>query len=290
MNPDAYMPYYGATFEAALKGYSAQVKWAYLAACWHYWHHTHCEGLPADDEYLRSVCDCSLDQWARVRGVIFSGLPFFHIDASGKYQQKGCREIYIECRKAYDSVLERSRLGVEARKAALEQPKVEPEVKPGVIPKVEPDDNLRLNPGYNQSESESESVQKSTVPDGTEKKRGGASFVKPSREEANLQAAKIGLPPPELDAWFAYYESNGWRVGRNPMKCWRAAMQTWLCNFRKGTYEHRNQNNSRHPAASSRDAGTCKPVSSIAEAAVRKQTAEMERLLAQAKNRAQPVT
>lgn len=29
------------------------------------------------------------------------------------------------------------------------------------------------------------------------------------------------------DKWFAYYESNGWRVGKNPMKNWKAAIRTW---------------------------------------------------------------
>jgi len=27
--------------------------------------------------------------------------------------------------------------------------------------------------------------------------------------------------------WYNHYESNGWRVGRNPMKDWRAAIRTW---------------------------------------------------------------
>jgi hypothetical protein len=27
--------------------------------------------------------------------------------------------------------------------------------------------------------------------------------------------------------WFDYYKSNGWKVGRNPMKDWKAAVRTW---------------------------------------------------------------
>lgn len=34
--------------------------------------------------------------------------------------------------------------------------------------------------------------------------------------------------------WFDYYTSNGWRVGRNPMKDWRAAIRTWERNGRNG--------------------------------------------------------
>ena len=29
------------------------------------------------------------------------------------------------------------------------------------------------------------------------------------------------------DHWLAHYQSNGWRVGRNPMKDWKAAVRTW---------------------------------------------------------------
>lgn len=31
-------------------------------------------------------------------------------------------------------------------------------------------------------------------------------------------------------AWFDHYSSNGWRVGRNPMKDWQAAVRTWERN------------------------------------------------------------
>jgi uncharacterized protein YdaU (DUF1376 family) len=52
-------------------------------------------------------------------------------------------------------------------------------------------------------------------------------FVKPSREEMNLHAAKIGLPSTEVDAFVNYYESNGWKVGKNKMVSWKSAMSGW---------------------------------------------------------------
>lgn len=30
-----------------------------------------------------------------------------------------------------------------------------------------------------------------------------------------------------VDKWYAYYESIGWKVGRNPMKDWKAAVRKW---------------------------------------------------------------
>ena len=36
--------------------------------------------------------------------------------------------------------------------------------------------------------------------------------------------------------FFDYYESNGWRVGKNPMKNWKAAVRTWESNH-NGTHK-----------------------------------------------------
>lgn len=54
-------------------------------------------------------------------------------------------------------------------------------------------------------------------------------FVKPSLEEvvAYCRERGNGVDPA---AWLAHYESNGWRVGRNPMKDWKAAVRTWEHN------------------------------------------------------------
>lgn len=38
---------------------------------------------------------------------------------------------------------------------------------------------------------------------------------------------KNGVDPQQ---WFNHYVSNGWRVGRNPMKDWKAAVRTWEKN------------------------------------------------------------
>ena len=35
---------------------------------------------------------------------------------------------------------------------------------------------------------------------------------------------------PDADGFFNYYESNGWKVGKNPMKDWQAASRNWIKN------------------------------------------------------------
>lgn len=54
-------------------------------------------------------------------------------------------------------------------------------------------------------------------------------FKKPSLEEVKEYCLerKNNVDP---ERFLNYYESNGWKVGRNPMKDWRAAVRTWERN------------------------------------------------------------
>lgn len=52
-------------------------------------------------------------------------------------------------------------------------------------------------------------------------------FKPPSFEEVKLAGAKSGLPFVQAESFFNYYESNGWKVGKNPMKSWLAALAGW---------------------------------------------------------------
>lgn len=54
-------------------------------------------------------------------------------------------------------------------------------------------------------------------------------FIKPSLEEVQ---AYCNERQNNVDAqrFIDYYESNGWKVGKNPMKDWKAAVRTWEKN------------------------------------------------------------
>lgn len=52
-------------------------------------------------------------------------------------------------------------------------------------------------------------------------------FVKPTKNELLDEAKRIGLPENEAERFEAFYESNGWKVGRNKMKSWKHAMAGW---------------------------------------------------------------
>lgn len=54
-------------------------------------------------------------------------------------------------------------------------------------------------------------------------------FIKPSIVELKNYMLEIGMADIS-EKWFDYYESNGWLVGKNKMKNWKAAVRTWKNN------------------------------------------------------------
>lgn len=67
--------------------------------------------------------------------------------------------------------------------------------------------------------------QKKVVPNGTAPTR----FVKPTVEEiANYCTERCNNV--NAQKFYDYYESNGWKVGRNLMKDWKAAVRSWERN------------------------------------------------------------
>lgn len=59
------------------------------------------------------------------------------------------------------------------------------------------------------------------------KKKKQAQFVKPTLEEVTQYIVEAGYTV-DPNKFFNYYESNGWKVGKNPMKNWKAALSgTW---------------------------------------------------------------
>jgi predicted phage replisome organizer len=54
-------------------------------------------------------------------------------------------------------------------------------------------------------------------------------FTKPSLEEVKQYCAERGNKV-DAEKWYDYYEANGWKVGKNSMKDWKASVRTWERN------------------------------------------------------------
>lgn len=81
------------------------------------------------------------------------------------------------------------------------------------------------NPIQSESESEYEYNPPQSPPRGEEEKK-KPRFVKPTVEEIKAYCLERNNSV-DAEAFYAFYESKGWYVGRNPMKNWKAAVITW---------------------------------------------------------------
>jgi hypothetical protein len=64
------------------------------------------------------------------------------------------------------------------------------------------------------------------------KKRNNLSilFIKPTVDDIEKYCDEKGIFGFDAQKFIDYYDSNGWKVGRNPMKDWRATVRTWVRN------------------------------------------------------------
>lgn len=97
--------------------------------------------------------------------------------------------------------------------------------------------NMNMNP----------TKEKEVSPNGDTKKEKAKSgrFVPPTIEEVRAYCEERGGKV-DPERWYAYYQSNGWRVGRSSMKDWKASVRLWE------SYDSR-PSDSREPAAVSFD-------------------------------------
>ena len=86
-------------------------------------------------------------------------------------------------------------------------------------------------------------------------------FIKPSIGEV------MELIQNEAQDFFDYYESNGWRVGRNPMRDWKAAARRWA----------KNQNGFRGPRSQAKT-GTMDTIARAIARAERNETVDAKEL------------
>ena len=70
-----------------------------------------------------------------------------------------------------------------------------------------------------------------------EREKKSKRFIKPTIQEIQAHILEKGYTF-DAEAFYAFYESNGWKVGKNPMKNWKAACTTWAKN--------RNNNNNNN--------------------------------------------
>lgn len=97
--------------------------------------------------------------------------------------------------------------------------------------KMSPEVVAKCHPIYNSNKSINKSISKDIH--STTTKKSAPRFIKPSLSEVREYIFEKGFQI-SAEAFFNYYESNGWKVGRNSMKNWKAAVCTWQAKEKKG--------------------------------------------------------
>ena len=92
--------------------------------------------------------------------------------------------------------------------------------------------NQPITTGYDEETiKEKKRKEKENISKGKEKENTvtRTRFIAPTVEEVNAycQERRNGVNP---QRFVDYYQANGWRVGKNPMKDWRACVRTWEKN------------------------------------------------------------
>lgn len=102
---------------------------------------------------------------------------------------------------------------------------------------------LRYKDNDKENDNESESI---IVSDEPKPQTKSSRMSIPSVEEIAAYMMEKGEqnPQDEAQAFYDYFDSKGWVVGRAPMKRWRSAVGTWLRNKYNG-YGRNKQNNTK---------------------------------------------
>lgn len=77
-------------------------------------------------------------------------------------------------------------------------------------------------------ENENENINDNIISNNIIKEK-SKKFIKPELFEVQNYFEELGNLQ-EAEGFYNYYESNGWKVGRNPMKDWKAASRNWIKN------------------------------------------------------------
>ena len=75
------------------------------------------------------------------------------------------------------------------------------------------------------------------------KNKHNSKFIKPSIEELNAYCLEQNLNV-DCEYFFDYYESNGWKVSKSPMKDWKATLRNWHRRNKKNVKQEEKKDTS----------------------------------------------
>jgi uncharacterized protein YdaU (DUF1376 family) len=217
-SPDFKMDFYTKDFLASTLSMTGPERGAYALALIVAW--TQHAAFPTDSERIGKICGYDPRDWRKVWPALE---PKFPLTADGT-ARRNPREVerwneeYARAAKAS----EKGKYGNEVRWGrSPEESPGDPPAIPGGIPGHIPE--------VSQSPSPSPSSSSSSSPEGKEKEKErdarSPDFPIPSVEDVRdfIEGERPKLGPFNAAVFVDFYISNGWYVGKSPMKDWRAA-------------------------------------------------------------------
>jgi hypothetical protein len=196
--------------------------------------------------FYEAIKELDADTQAQVYSAIFEyALNFNEVEVKGV-----AKTVFTLIKPQLDANLKRYENGTKA-KIKQSESKTEAKQKQDrskAEANVNVNDNVNVNANENVNQNENVNVSRSR-------------FRAPTYDEIlNFMKEKNGLAGnvwsdakviSEAKAFFNYYESNGWMVGKNKMKNWEAAVRNWMNNNSK--FETSKQNTYAKQSTSTTD-------------------------------------
>ena len=167
---------------------------------------------------------------AQEKGRLIDAIVLYAQGGDWQEQIKGNeRYLFPAFRKQIDRAMEISDLRSKATESRRNQTQPndikDDQTESNAIKRNQNESNTIKTPNNNNNKEEKEDDKENKE----KVKRESRRFTPPARDEVAAYIAEHGYRV-DPDRWMAYYESNGWKVGKNPMKDWKAAVRTWATN------------------------------------------------------------
>ena len=175
-----------------------------------------CRAYTAICEYAFNGVEPAEDEDVLVRMVFTQAKP--QIDANNKRRENG---------KMGGAPRKKNAEPKENHKGAKAEPMVNQ-----TVTEVEPNVNANENANVNENEN---------VNDNGNVKQTTEHFTQPTHAQVMDYIAEKGLQI-DADRFMDYYTANGWMVGKNKMKDWKAALRHWARGDERNTAKGRNYN------------------------------------------------
>jgi uncharacterized protein YdaU (DUF1376 family) len=192
--------------------------------------------VPDDDGILARLSQLG-DRWMACRDAIRRAFTV----SKGRLVQKRMRSEAEVSARYIAMQMKRGRLGAYARWAnhmnGTSNATAMQQALPEASTKQWPHDSRTEAVAVAETEAEAEAVPESEA--GKSKALSSVrTSARPPRALPTLNEVRAycaertaaGRHPVDPEAWFDHYSANGWKVGKNPMRDWKAAVRTWERN------------------------------------------------------------